>query len=144
VLTNKGSNTVPVQITEDGTALTNQLLETYVTGSDPSATNSSPQNSPVQIKTAAVTYSVTIPEYSVVRLEWTVSNVPPPTLVAAVPNPKQSLHWAGNTNIIYNLQSVTNLSASWTTLGRVANATTNFSFTNWNSGSPQFYRLTVP
>ena len=40
VLTNKGSNAVPVQVTQDGVVLTNQFLETYVTDSDPSATNS--------------------------------------------------------------------------------------------------------
>jgi hypothetical protein len=37
VLTNKGSNAVPVQITQDGVEVTNQLLETFVTGSDPRA-----------------------------------------------------------------------------------------------------------
>ena len=85
VLTNKGTNVVPVEITQDGLALTNQLLETFVTGGDPSATNGSPQASPIQIHTATVTNAtatvtnaVTIPQYSVVRLEWTVSAVPPP------------------------------------------------------------------
>ena len=107
VLTNKGTNTVPVQITQDGVVLTNSFLETYVTGSDPSATNSSPQNSPVQIKTATVTNSVTIPEYSVVRLEWTISNVPPPTLALTLSQTDQNLHWTGQTNVIYNVQGAT-------------------------------------
>ena len=78
VLTNKGSNAVPVQITQDGVTLTNQFLETFVTGSDPSAENDSPQISPVQIQSTTATNTVTIPEYSVVRLEWTVFNVPQP------------------------------------------------------------------
>jgi len=144
VLTNKGTNAVPVQIKQDGVVLTNSFLETYVTGSDPSATNSSPQNSPVQIKTATVTNSVTIPEYSVVRLEWTVSNVPPPKLAVTISNQIQHLHWLGNTNCIYNVQGVTNLLGTWITLGRVANTTTNFGFTNWNAVQQQFYRLGVP
>ena len=51
VLTNKGSNAVPVQITQDGVVLTNQFLETFVTGSDPSAVNAPPPNNSVFIQT---------------------------------------------------------------------------------------------
>jgi len=91
VLTNKGSNAVPVQITQDGVALTNQLLETFVTGSDPSAVNSSPQDSPVQIQSNTVTNAITVPEYSVVRLEWSVIAVPPPTLTMVVASRMQNL-----------------------------------------------------
>ena len=144
VLTNKGSNAVPVQITQDGVALTNQFLETFVTGNDPSATNAPPPNSAVQIQTASVTNVLTIPEYSVVRLEWTVFNVPPPTLALTLSPTNQNLHWTGLANVIYNVQGVTNLLGSWTTLGRVANTATNFGFTNWNAGPQQFYRLAVP
>jgi hypothetical protein len=144
VLTNKGSNAVPAQITQDGVALTNQFLETFVTGSDPSVTNASPQSSPVQIQTNNVTNPVTIPEYSVVRLEWTVFTVPNPTLALTVSNATQKLSWVGLTNVSYNVQAVTNLFSYWTTLGRVASTQTNFGFTNWNSGSQQFYRLAVP
>ena len=144
VLTNKGSNSVPVQVTQDGVVLTNLFLETFVTGSDPSATNNSPQGSPVFIQTASVTNGVTIPEYSVVRLEWTVTNVSPPTLAVSVADQMQNLYWAGNTNVIYNIQGVTNLPGSWTTLGRVVNTVTNFAFTNWSSVAQQFYRLEIP
>src|SRR5208282_5038831 len=144
VLTNKGSNAVPVQITQDGVALTNQFLETFVAGSDPSATNSSPQNSPVQIQSTTTTNAVTIPGYSVVRLEWTVFNVPNPALAVTVSNSTQNLSWAGLTNVIYNVQGATNLLSAWTTLGRVANPVTNFNFTNWNSGPEQFFRLAIP
>ena len=42
LLTNKGSNAVTVEITQDGVALTNQFLETFVTGADPSAVNYNP------------------------------------------------------------------------------------------------------
>jgi len=144
VLTNKGSNAVPVQITQDGVVLTNQFLETFVAGSDPSATNPSPQNSPVQIESTTATNTVTLPEYSVVRLEWTVFNVPNPALAVTVSNSTQNLFWAGLTNVIYNVQGATNLLGNWATLGRMANSTTNFNFTNWNSGPEQYYRLTIP
>jgi alpha-L-arabinofuranosidase len=143
VLTNKGSNAVPVQITQDGVALTNQFLETFVTGNDPTATNTSPQSSPVQIQTATVTNGVTIPEYSVVRLEWTIFTPPPSALAVSVSNSTQILHWAGLTNVIYNVEAATNLLGPWTTLGRVINTQTNFGFTNWNCGNQQFYRLAV-
>ena len=145
VLTNKGSNAVPAQITQDGTNLMNQFLETFVTGSDPSVVNSNPPaTSNVVIQTNTVTNPVTIPEYSVVRLEWTVFNVPPPVLAVTASNTTQNLAWAGLTNVVYNVQGETNLPGNWTTLGRVANPATDFSFTNWNSGSQQFYRLLVP
>jgi hypothetical protein len=144
VLTNKGSNSVPVQINQDGPALTNEFLETYVAGNDPSATNGSPQFSPIGINTATVTNVVEIPAYSVVRLEWTVSNPPPPALVVAVSNSVSYLQWAGLTNVIYNLQATTNLLGTWTTLGRLVETQTDFSFTNWNSGQQEFYRLLIP
>jgi len=145
VLTNKGSNAVPVQITQDGVALTNQLQQTFVTGSDPSVVNSNPPaTNNVAIQTLAVTNPVTIPQYSVVRLEWTVFDVPQPKLSLSVSNATQNLHWAGLTNVVYNVQSGTNLLGNWTTLGRVADTTTNFGFTNWNSSPQQFFRLGVP
>ena len=87
---------------------------------------------------------MTIPEYSVVRLEWTVSNLPAPTLALTVANATQNLQWTGQTNVIYNVQAATNLPGSWTTLGRVANTATNCRFTNWHAGPQQFYRLAVP
>jgi hypothetical protein len=145
LLTNKGSNAVPVQITQDGVTLSNQFLGTFVTGSDPSVVNSNPPaTNNVVIQTMTVTNPVTIPEFSVVRLEWTAFNVPQPTLALSASNSVQNLSWAGLTNVVYNVQGETNLLGTWTTLGRVVNTMTNFSFTNWNSGPQQFYRLAVP
>jgi len=144
VLTNKGSNAVPVQITQDSVAVTNQFLETFVTGSDPSTTNLPPPNSTIQIQSQLTNNPVTIPAYAVVRLEWTVFNVPPPSLSITVSNATQTLHWAGLTNVTYSVQGTTNLLSTWATLGKVSNTGTNFSFTNWNSSAGQFYRLAVP
>ncbi|MGD0207986.1 MAG: hypothetical protein ABSC89_10310 [Verrucomicrobiota bacterium] len=144
VFTNKGSNAVPVQIIQDGVAVTNQFLENFVTGSDPSTINAPPPNSAIQIQSQLTNNPVTIPEYSVVRLEWTVFNVSPPSLSLAVSNSTQNLRWTGLTNVIYSVQGTTNLMSSWSTLGKVVCTLTNFSFTNWNSGRMQFYRLAVP
>jgi hypothetical protein len=145
VLTNKGGTNTSVQITQDGVVLTNQFLETFVTGSDPSVVNSNPPAAGnVAIQMLAVTNPVAVPEYSVVRLEWSVFDVPPPVLTVAVSNAVQNLAWSGLTNVVYNIQVGTDLSGSWTTLDRVGNTATNFSFTNWNSGPQQFYRLAVP
>ncbi|HLX72973.1 MAG TPA: hypothetical protein VKV04_25390 [Verrucomicrobiae bacterium] len=144
VLTNKGSNALPVQIVQDGVAVTNQFLETFVTGSDPAATNSSPQVSPVQIQTQTAINPVMLPEYSVVRLEWTIFEVPKPSLAVTVSNAVQILSWAGLTNVTYAVQSTANLADTWTTLGKVSNTGTNFAFTNWNIGKVRFYRLVVP
>lgn len=144
VLTNKGSNAVPVQITQDNFPLTNQLLETFVTGNDPSVTNQPPPNSAIEIQSQWTNNPVTIPQYAVVRLEWTVFNVPPPSLSITVSNENQNLEWTGLTNVTYNVQGTTNLLSTWATLGKVANTRTNFSFTNWNPSAQQFYRLAIP
>jgi hypothetical protein len=144
VLTNKGATNAPVQIIQDGVAVTNQFLETFVTGSDPSATNAPPPNSAIQIQSQVTNNPVTIPEYSVVRLEWTVFDVPPPSLTVTVSDSIQNLQWSGLTNVTYSVQGTTNLMSSWSTLGKVASLQTNFSFTNWNSSAQQFYRLAVP
>jgi len=144
LLTNKGATNASVQITQDGVALTNQFLETFVTGNDPSVVNSNLPINNVVIQTMTVTNPVTIPEYSVVRLEWTVFAVPPPTLGVTVSKAMQTFQWVGLTNVVYNVQADINLLGSWTTLGRIINTQTNFTFTNWNSGPSQFFRLAVP
>jgi hypothetical protein len=143
LLTNKGSNSVPVQITQDGVALTNQLLETFVTGGDPSVVNSNPPTNNVLIQTTNATNPVTIPEYSVVRLEWTVFDVPQPALAIAAPPAAAALQWTGLTNVTYAVEATTNF-GTWATLGKVAGAQTNFTFQDPNPGSSRFYRLAVP
>src|SRR5579883_2221021 len=145
VLAYKGSNAVPIQITVDGAIVTNQLLETFVTGSDPSVVNVNPPTANnVAIQTRAAANPLTVPQYSVVRVEWAATNIPAPTLALTLSNKAENLRWAGLSNVVYNVQAATNLPGTWTTLGRVANQDTNFSFTIWNGRSPQFYRLTVP
>jgi len=144
VLTNKGSNAVPVQITQDSVAVSNQFLETFITGSDPSTTNLPPPNSAIQILSQLTDNPVTIPGYAVVRLEWTIFDVPPPSLSIAVSNGIKTLQWAGLTNVTYSVQGAPNLSSTWATLGKLSSATTNFGFTNWCDGAWQFFRLAVP
>jgi hypothetical protein len=144
LLTNKGSNAVPAQITQDGLALTNQFLETFVTGGDPSVVNVNPPANNVVIQSQLTNNPITIPPYSVVRLEWTLFNVPPPRLAVTASNAVQTLRWAGLTNVLYNVQGAANLQGRWTTLGRMSGAGTNFAFTNWNVGAAQYFRLAVP
>jgi hypothetical protein len=144
VLTNKGSNAAPVQIVQDGIALTNSFLETFVFGSDPAATNSAPDVSPVFIESQTVTNPVTIPPYSVVRLEWTVFDVPSPLLTLAKSNPSRTLSWVGLTNVTYSVQCTTNLTGIWATLGKVTSSDTNFTFTDPDTETMRYYRLLVP
>ena len=115
LLTNKGSNAVPVQITQDGNTLTNPFLETFVTGSDPSVVNSNPATNNIVIQTMTVTNPVIIPEFSVVRLEWTVFNVPAPTLAGTPTNSAFTLEWTGSSTVMNSVQTSTDLSA-WATL----------------------------
>ncbi len=145
VITNKGNTNAPVQLFQNGQAVTNQLLETLVSGIDPGVVNSNPPVAGnIIFMTNSVSNPVTIPEYSVVRLEWTEFNVPSPTLALTVSSGTQNLRWVGLTNVVYNMQAGTNLMGSWTTLGRMTGTTTNFTFTNWNTGPQQFYQLVVP
>jgi hypothetical protein len=145
LITNKGSNAQPATILQDGSALTNEFLETFVTGSDPGATNSSPTLSPIVAQSQMTNNPVTIPEYSVVRLEWQTFTVPAPVLSAAFGSQGgHLLQWAGLTNVVYNAQFTTNLLGTWATLGKIADTQTNFSFTDYNSNGPLFYRLAVP
>jgi hypothetical protein len=143
LLTNKGSNAVPVQITQDGVLLSNQFLETFVTASDPSVVNANPPRNNVAIQTSNATNLITVPEYSVMRLEWTVFNVPQPVLGIASPPPGFGLQWTGLTNVTYAVEATTNF-GMWATLGKVSNTVTNFSFTDVNTETLRFYRLTVP
>jgi len=145
LITNKGSNAVPLQITQDGAPVTNQFLETFLTGSDPSLVNADPPLNNVIIRTNTVANPVTIPQYSVVRLEWAVFEVPRPLLALTWTNLVATLHWTGLTNVLYEVQASTNLEA-WTTLGRVPGAQTNLSFSDLRPGTrlPRFYRVIVP
>jgi hypothetical protein len=144
VLTNKGATNTTVQIVQDGVALTNQFLEMFVTGSDPSATNAPPPNSSVQIQSQLTNNPVTIPEYSVVRLEWTEFTVPQPVVGITYSNSIPTLYWMGLTNVVYDVQGVTNLLTTWPTLDKVASTQTNFSFSDPVPNTTRFYRLTVP
>lgn len=76
VLTNKSSSATVARITQGGADITIPMQMTFVTGTDPSASNSGLPSDRVQIQTQAVPSSaaVPIPPYSVVRLEWPVTS----------------------------------------------------------------------
>ncbi len=78
VLTNKGASPAVAQIMQDGAVLTNPMQMTFVTGTDPSLVNSGPppNNVPIQTQAVAAAGAVTIPPYSVTRLEWSLSALP--------------------------------------------------------------------
>jgi hypothetical protein len=148
VLINKGASNLLASIKQDGVTQgntnTNKFLETFVTGSDPSLTNSTPPPNNVQIQTQTGGNPVTIPPYSVMRLEWKVFDVPPPSLALNVSNQTPILHWTGLTNVTYTVQRSTNLFSTWSTVGWIPATQTNLAFTNQLTGPLQFYRLVVP
>jgi len=98
VLINKGASNLLASIKQDGVtqgnANTNKFLETFVTGSDPSLINSNPPPNNVEIQTLTGGNPVTVPPYSVMRLEWQIFNVPPPLLTLNVSNATPILHWS--------------------------------------------------
>jgi hypothetical protein len=72
VLTNKGASNAVAQIMQDGVVRTHQMLMTFVTGTLPGLVNTGvvPDNVQIQTRTVTTPGAVTIPRYSVVRLEW--------------------------------------------------------------------------
>jgi len=75
VLTNKSASSAVARITQDGADITSPMQMTFVTGNDPSLVNAGlvPDNVPIQTQTVTNPGAVTIPAYSVVRLEWPLS-----------------------------------------------------------------------
>ena len=148
VVINKGASNLLASIKQDGVtqgnANPNKFLETFVTGADPSLTNSTPPPNNVQIQTLTGGNPVTLPPYSVMRLEWQVFDVPQPLLTLNVANPATILHWTGLTNVTYTVQCSTNLSSTWSTVGWVPATQTQLAFTNWLTEPLQFYRIAVP
>jgi serine/threonine protein kinase len=148
VLINKGASNVLASIKQDGVtqgnANTNKFLETFVTGSDPSLTNSNPPPNNVQIQTQTGGNPITLPSYSVMRVEWKVFDVPPPALSLNMSHTNSILHWTGLTNVTYTVQRSANLFSTWSTVGWVPATQTNLAFTDWLIGPLQFYRIAVP
>jgi hypothetical protein len=72
VLTNKGASNAVAQIMQDSVVRTHPMLMTFVTGTLPGLVNTVvvPDNVQIQTQTVATPGAVTIPPYSVVRLEW--------------------------------------------------------------------------
>jgi hypothetical protein len=72
VLTNKSASNAVAQILQDGVVRTRPMHMTFVTGIHPRMVNTGvvPENVPIQTQTVATPGAVTIPPYSVVRLEW--------------------------------------------------------------------------
>ena len=143
LLTNKGSNAVPVQIVQDGVALTNTFVETFLADPNPAATNSNPPFNNVQIQSAVTSNPVSVPGYSVTRLEWTVFAVPKPSLSLKTGPSSQALSWTGLTNVIYRVQTASNLAGPWTTVGAVTSPQGAFSFPISTNRNAMFYRLAV-
>jgi hypothetical protein len=72
VLTNKSASSAVAQIMEDGVVRPHAMHMTFVTGIHPHMVNNGtvPENVPIQTQTVVTAGAVTIPPYSVVRLEW--------------------------------------------------------------------------
>jgi len=148
VLTNKGASNLLAVIKQDGLALvsaeTNQFIETFVAGSDPSLVNTGPPPNNVEAQTRTGSNPVEIPPYSVMRLEWEVFDVPPPAVTVSVSDSTPVLRWSGLTNVIYAVQAAANPLSSWSTIGWSSATNTNLTFTAWLNGPLQLFRVSVP
>ncbi len=69
VITNKGATATPVNIVLNGTPVSGTLPLTLISGSDPTVQNTATDQDAVAITTSTATNPVTIPAYSVVRVD---------------------------------------------------------------------------
>jgi hypothetical protein len=148
LLTNKGSNAVPVQITEDGSALTNQFTETFVTGPDPAQVNTNPPHNNIVMQTNSAANPITLPPYSVVRLQWTPTvpasggpGVEAPRLAAVVLGGDVVIDLTGTPGATYVLQQSQNLK-NWADVQTLSTSATGAApaFTPTAGATKKFYR----
>ena len=69
VITNKGATANQVSIRVNGTAVSGTLPLTFISGSDPTATNTASNQKAVSLQTSTSANPVTVPAYSVVRVD---------------------------------------------------------------------------
>jgi uncharacterized protein (TIGR03437 family) len=79
VITNKGATANQVSIRVNGTAVSGTLPLTFIAGSDPTATNAASNQIAVSVQTSTSANPVTVPAYSVVRVDLNS-----PTVASAV------------------------------------------------------------
>ncbi len=140
LVTNKGATNALATLVQNGIADTNQYFETYVSGGDPTATNSFPGDKTVQIQYGTnVSNPFVVPAYSVLRLEFMQAL---PVLKNSVINGNSLvLRWPNGQG--WQLESQTGalsagLSANWVTN---TNATSPFTNIFDPKQSAVFYRL---
>ena len=103
--------------------------------------------SPVQSTDSAATGMQHMAVMKDFRVSYTVTNyltVPTPVLVLAS---NRVIKWTGLSNLVYTVQSRTNLAVgtNWSAVGTRSSGTTNFSFPLTNSAERErFYRVTYP
>jgi hypothetical protein len=98
LITNKSDSPHTVTIKMNNTTVTAPLTVTYITSSDPQTQNNRSNPTAVQIQSASSSNPVTVPPYSVMRVEWSRSDaltVPTTTRVtsATVGNNSTTLKW---------------------------------------------------
>jgi uncharacterized protein (TIGR03437 family) len=69
VITNKGATANQVNITLNGTPVSGTLPLTFIAGSDPTVQNTATSQNTVAVQTSSSTNPVTVPAYSVVRVD---------------------------------------------------------------------------
>ncbi|QNK58324.1 fibronectin type III domain-containing protein [Paenibacillus sp. PAMC21692] len=103
VITNKSASEHAVQIKLDGSAVTAAMTKTYTASSDPLATNSAIAPEVVTVREAVTGNPVSVPPYSVMRVEWSRGGGPdtprPPVLMnTEAGNGSVTLKWQQSLN----------------------------------------------
>jgi fibronectin type 3 domain-containing protein len=104
LVTNKSSQSQQVTVRVDGKTVKAPIVKAYTTASDPAAKNNPQKTNAVSILSENTANPVTIPPYSVTRLEWTRSEKPETPreswLYAAKPagGTSVNLQWYGTEN----------------------------------------------
>ncbi|MFB9279430.1 fibronectin type III domain-containing protein [Cohnella cellulosilytica] len=75
-IVNKSDQAHDVAVQEDGNPVTASLTKTYVTSTDPGALNTDSARNTVSIQVSSTSNPVTVPPYSVMRVEWDAERAP--------------------------------------------------------------------
>jgi hypothetical protein len=139
VITNKSATVHEVTVNLNGSAVAGSLPLTFITGTDPSTTNTSTTDLPVTIQFSSSSNPIPVPPYSVVRVDLnggvTIQTNPP------------GLQFSIDTGAAQTAPQFLNLSAGSHTLQvastQAGSPGTQYVFSGWSDGGSASHSITV-
>jgi hypothetical protein len=147
VITNKSADEHDVTVRLDGSSVTAAMTKTYTTASDPLAKNSSDSPNVVTVQSASTSNPVSVPPYSVMRVEWTRSSSPntpraPMLMTTTASNQAVTLKWQSSLNATGYKVKYGTASGSYTTTVDAGNVLTR-TITGLTNNSTYYFAVTA-